>query len=99
MQTSKTIFSETCTHTLTHSHTHTPVEVEPSHVDPSLHQPDTQLLDKLKDVYVESTTNVITVSISRQTSAKLVGLCSLDWLAVVAGRAGIVIKELSYEHA
>ena len=32
-------------------------------VDPSLHHPDTQLLDKLKDVYVESTTNVITVSI------------------------------------
>ena len=71
------------THPLTHphppTHTHTLTEAEPSSpVDPSLHQPDTQLLDKLKDVYVESSTNVVTVSTSRQTSAKLVSMCSLD---------------------
>ena len=79
------IHTHTHTLTLTHTqsyiiisanlctHTHTLTGPEPSAVDPSLHQPDTQLLDKLRDVYVESTTNVITVSVL----AKLVSQCSL----------------------
>ena len=44
------------------THTHTHAVQEASTVDPSLHQPDKDLLNKLKDVYVESTTNTVTVS-------------------------------------
>ena len=45
---------------LSHTHTTGPPQ-SPAPTDPTLHKPSAELLSNLKDVYVESTTDIVTV--------------------------------------